>query len=180
MRFSFIFDKVSARRAEWQEKLVFIDIPEPPPNLRRQAKVSASECRDASFSFWLCRIIAQARAEAKLAWIMPSAADNLKEMPPNLRRRRKRVQASVESSIICLFCLQTAVMRTLWTGHKGRLGVTKLWKNTRKKLSAGHKKPSKAPKYRFWRNKLRKVAAVIRTKFMGIRTIFSVLIPVNA
>lgn len=63
-------------------------------------------------------------------------------------------------------------MRTLWTGHKGRLGVTKLWKNTREKLSAGHKKPSKTPKYRFWRNKLRKVAAVIRTKFMGIRTIF--------
>ena len=63
-------------------------------------------------------------------------------------------------------------MRTLWTGHKGRLGVTKLWKNTRKKLSAGHKKPSKKPKYRFWRNKLRNVAAVIRTKFMGIRTIF--------
>ncbi|MDD7564668.1 MAG: hypothetical protein SPK31_07460, partial [Alloprevotella sp.] len=26
----------SARRAEWQEKLVFIDIPEPPPNLRRR------------------------------------------------------------------------------------------------------------------------------------------------
>ena len=32
--------KVSARRAEWQEKLVFIDIPEPQPNLR-EASVSA-------------------------------------------------------------------------------------------------------------------------------------------
>ncbi|MBS7409296.1 MAG: hypothetical protein KIG47_09350, partial [Prevotellamassilia sp.] len=31
--------RVSARRAEWQEKLVFIDIPEPPPNLRRKREL---------------------------------------------------------------------------------------------------------------------------------------------
>ncbi|MDD7563417.1 MAG: hypothetical protein SPK31_04210, partial [Alloprevotella sp.] len=37
--------RVSARRAEWQEKLVFIDIPEPQPNLH-EVRVSANECRD--------------------------------------------------------------------------------------------------------------------------------------
>ena len=58
-------------RAKTKKNLFFIGLCRAQPNLRRQSKVSANECRDkrkdVSFSFWLCRMRPNLRRKAKVS-----------------------------------------------------------------------------------------------------------------